>query len=61
VEAAFRQVGLDWREHTVTDKCLFRPTEIMIGRSNASKATERIGWKAKYHMESVARMMIEAD
>jgi GDPmannose 4,6-dehydratase len=60
VEVAFRAVGLDWREHTITDKTLHRPTEIMIGRGNASKAERKLGWKAKYAMEQVATMMVES-
>jgi GDP-D-mannose dehydratase len=42
------------------DEQLLRPTEIMIGRGNASKAEQKLGWKAKYHMEDVVRMMAEA-
>src|SRR6202022_174914 len=45
VAAAFEAVSLDWREHTIIDQTLFRPTEIMIGRGDASKAAERLGWK----------------
>jgi GDP-D-mannose dehydratase len=32
----------------------------MIGRGNASKAEKTLGWKAKYHMKDVVRMMAEA-
>jgi GDPmannose 4,6-dehydratase len=60
VDAAFRTVGLDWRKHTITDKTLYRPTEIMIGRGDARKAEQKLGWKTKYKMDDVARMMVEA-
>src|SRR5262245_57479023 len=60
IDAAFRAVDLDWREHTTTDKTLYRPTEIMIGRGNAGKAAAKLGWKPKYKMDDVARMMVEA-
>ena len=60
IDAAFRAVGLDWRQHTTTDKTLYRPTEIMIGRGNAGKAAAKLGWKAKHKMDDVARMMVEA-
>jgi GDPmannose 4,6-dehydratase len=60
VDAAFRTLGLDWRKHTITDKTLYRPTEIMIGRGDARKAEQKLGWKAKYKMDDVARMMVEA-
>ena len=60
IAAAFEAVGLDWREHTTIDPTLFRPTEIMIGRGDASKAAEKLGWKAKYKMAEVVRMMVQA-
>jgi GDPmannose 4,6-dehydratase len=60
VETAFRVVGLDWREYTVTDKTLYRPTEIMIGRGDASKAALKLGWKAEHTMDDVATMLVEA-
>jgi GDPmannose 4,6-dehydratase len=60
VAAAFAEVGLDWRDHTTTDETLFRPTEIMIGRGDASKASEILGWKAKYKMAEVVQMMVQA-
>jgi GDPmannose 4,6-dehydratase len=60
VAAAFEAVGLDWREHTTIDETLFRPTEIMIGKGDASKAGEKLGWRAKYQMAEVVRMMVQA-
>jgi GDPmannose 4,6-dehydratase len=60
VAAAFRHVGLNWRDHVEVDQTLFRPTEIMISRGKAEKAAKELGWTAKYHMEDVARMLVEA-
>ena len=58
--AAFEHVGLNWREHVIVEKNLFRPTDIMIGRGNASKAAQKLGWSARCKMEDVARMMVQA-
>jgi GDPmannose 4,6-dehydratase len=60
VATAFDAVGLDWREHTTIDQTLFRPTEIMVGQGDASKAAEKLGWKPKYKMAEVVRMMVQA-
>jgi GDPmannose 4,6-dehydratase len=60
VAAAFETVGLDWQEYVVVDKTLFRPTEIMTGRGDASKAAQKLGWAPKYSMREVARMMVDA-
>jgi GDPmannose 4,6-dehydratase len=61
VEAAFRHVGLDWEKYTVIDTSLFRPTDLHMGRANASKAASQLGWQATYQMEDVARMMVAAE
>jgi GDPmannose 4,6-dehydratase len=58
--AAFEHVGLNWRKHVIVEKNLFRPTDIMIGRGNASKAAQKLGWSARCKMEDVARMMVQA-
>jgi GDPmannose 4,6-dehydratase len=60
IETAFEAVGLDWREHTNIDGTLFRPTEIMIGRGDASKAADKLHWQPKFKMTEVVRMMVEA-
>jgi GDPmannose 4,6-dehydratase len=61
VELAFKQVGLDWHEHTVIDSSLFRPTELLVGRANPAKAAAQLGWSAQFHMHDVARMMVQAE
>jgi GDPmannose 4,6-dehydratase len=57
VEAAFAAVGLDWRSHVVIDKSLFRPTDLAVGLGNPAKAYAQMGWKAKYRMPDVVKMM----
>jgi GDPmannose 4,6-dehydratase len=59
IEGAFMNVGLNWRDHVDADAALIRPTEITVGRGNPQKALERLGWKAKYRMNDVVRMMVE--
>jgi GDPmannose 4,6-dehydratase len=61
VESVFTALGLDWQDHVRTNPALFRPTDIMTARANPSKATEKLGWKARYRMRDVARMMVTAE
>lgn len=61
IQEAFTNVGLQWRDHVDADPALIRPTEIMVGRGNPEKAFDRLGWKAKYGMHDVVRMMVEAE
>ena len=60
VAEAFAAVGLDWKQHVVQDPKLMRPSEIAVGRADPSRAAERLGWRARYRMADVARMMAEA-
>ena len=60
VAEAFAAVGLDWQRHVVQDPKLMRPSEITVGRADPSWAAQRLGWKARYRMADVARMMAEA-
>jgi GDPmannose 4,6-dehydratase len=52
-EAAFRQHGLDWKEHVVSDPEFFRPSEIRYSRGNAAKAKSQIGWQPRTRFQSL--------
>jgi len=54
-------VNLDWREHVVLDPALMRPSELLVSRSDPRKAQSHLGWKAKFVMKDVIRMMIESE
>ncbi|MTJ50301.1 GDP-mannose 4,6-dehydratase [Dolichospermum sp. UHCC 0259] len=60
VAATFTSVNLDWRDHVVVDSSLFRPTDLAVGKGNPSKAKIQLGWEARYKMQDVVKMMVEA-
>ncbi|MGR0481578.1 MAG: GDP-mannose 4,6-dehydratase [Candidatus Electronema sp. V4] len=60
VRLAFAEVGLDWREHVISDKKLLRPTDIREGCGNPAKAERELGWKAAFQLEDVVREMVRA-
>lgn len=60
-EAAFTQVGLDWREHTDLSEALMRPTDLAEGLGDASRAREVLGWSPTYRMHDVVKAMVEAE
>jgi GDPmannose 4,6-dehydratase len=60
VAEVFAHLGLDWRSHVEVDKNLFRPTDIAVSCGNPNKAKQKLGWQAKYTMQDVARMMVDA-
>jgi len=60
-QAAFEEVGLNYKDHVEMDKRYVRPTEVdgLIG--DPSKAARVLGWKAKTHWKALAKLMVEAD
>jgi GDPmannose 4,6-dehydratase len=58
ITEAFTVVNLNWREHVDINPTLLRPTDIMIGSANPSKAKNKLGWAAKTKMRDVVRNMM---
>lgn len=61
VEAAFEYVGLNWQEHCIVDKDLYRPAEIYILEGDFSKAKRILGWQPNVHFKELVNMMVDAD
>lgn len=58
---AFAHVGLDYQEHVMIDPAFFRPAEVEVLLGNPGKAERVLGWTPKTSLESLIRMMVEAD
>jgi len=61
LELAFSQVGRDWQDFVEIDERYFRPTEVDELRGDASKAHQRLGWRAKTDLPTLVKLMVEAD
>jgi GDPmannose 4,6-dehydratase len=61
VAEAFRQLGLDWRKHVVSDRKLFRPSDIERSCGNASKARRKLGFRAKVGFKKIISALIQQD
>jgi len=61
IEEVFGTLGLDWKEYVTHDNSLMRPSDIERSVGNPAKAERKLGWKARYKMKDVARMMVEAE
>lgn len=57
IEHAFRFFDLNYRDHLVVNRNLFRPTDIRIGAANPAKASEVLGWRAQVGVETVIEKM----
>lgn len=60
-EVAFGHVGLDWRQHVVTDDRFHRPAEVDLLVGDASRAIAALQWKPRTGFEDLVRTMVDAD
>jgi GDPmannose 4,6-dehydratase len=60
-EAAFAQVGLNWKDHVEVDGKYNRPTEVDALIGDPSKANKELNWKAKTNWKGLVEIMVEAD
>ena len=58
---AFAHVGLDAERHVVIDPKLYRPAEVEMLQGNPAKAKARLGWEARTDLDTLIRMMVDAD
>ena len=60
VRVVFSTVGLDWREHVMSDKSFYRPSDIDWSQGDARLAKEQLGWEARTKMPELAKLMVDA-
>jgi GDPmannose 4,6-dehydratase len=61
VQVSFDRAGLNWEEHVRFDERYLRPTEVDALVGDASKALDKLGWKATVDTAELARIMVDAD
>jgi GDPmannose 4,6-dehydratase len=60
-EAAFAEVGLDYRSFIEIDPIYFRPTEVEHLQADPAKARAQLGWKPETNFDDLVHLMVEAD
>ena len=58
VEVSFAYFDLNWKDHVRQNKSLMRPSEILVNVGDATKAYEKLSWKAKTRMVDVVKLMM---
>ncbi|NOX73040.1 MAG: GDP-mannose 4,6-dehydratase [Alphaproteobacteria bacterium] len=58
---AFSHVGLKADDYVRVDKRHFRPSEVDVLLGDASKAHDKLGWKAETTLEEMVAEMVDAD
>lgn len=61
VEAAFRHVGLDYRNHIQQDPKFLRPKDARCRLGDPSKARKQLGWQPRVGFQELVQLMVEAD
>jgi GDPmannose 4,6-dehydratase len=61
LEEAFSHVGLDWRQHVVTDPKYLRPAEVDLLLGDPAKARAKLGWTPRVTFKELVRLMVDAD
>jgi GDPmannose 4,6-dehydratase len=61
VELAFAHVGLDYRQHVVSDPKYYRPAEVDLLLADPSKARRELGWTPTVGFTELVAMMVDAD
>jgi len=61
VRLAFKLVDLDWKEHVVIDKNLFRPLEVPFLKGDSTKIRTLLGWRPNYSFLELCQEMIDSD
>jgi GDPmannose 4,6-dehydratase len=60
-QAAFAEVGLDYRAYVTDDQRLYRPAEVNILQGDYSKAREKLGWSPTVRFHGLVKEMVAAD
>ena len=58
--AAYAHVGLDWREHVMSDPALVRPLETGRTVANPARARARLGWEPEIGFGQMVHGMVDA-
>jgi len=60
-QAAFAEVGLDYRDYVTDDQRLYRPPEVNILQGDYSKAQQKLGWSPAIKFHALVKEMVAAD
>lgn len=59
IKHTFEELNLNWEEHVISDQTLLRPTDLMNGSANPTKAKDILNWKSKFGLKEIIHEMIK--
>ena len=60
-EVAFSHLGLDYRQHVISDPAYFRPTEVDLLIGDPGKARQKLGWTPRVTFHGLVKLMVDHD
>jgi len=60
VMESFTAVGLNWRDHVISNQSLLRPTDIKVSRADPTLASQVLEWRASTGMRELIQLMINS-
>jgi len=60
ISKVFENFSLDWQEHVITDRSLFRPADILCSRADPTRSKQELGWQPKFDIDEVIAHMCDA-
>ncbi len=60
LETAFGRVNLDWREHTVLNESLMRPSDPIEIKGRPTKASKLLSWEPRVRGSELVAMLVDA-
>jgi GDPmannose 4,6-dehydratase len=58
-DAAFRRVGLNWKDHVRVDQSLLRRADAPLRLANPARAKARLRWTPEVDFERLVAMMVD--
>ena len=59
IKKVFLKVNLNWRDHVISEKSLFRKSDIMKSYGNPSQMEKDLKWKANVSLDQIIEKLIE--
>ena len=61
VELVFQCLGLNWEDHVIVDKDLYRPADIKTIYGDPSKARTELGWEYNLSFNNLVQLLVEEE
>lgn len=61
IQRVFKQLSLDWQEHTDINDSLFRPSDLKYSKANPEKAEKMMGWSAGTRFDDLVGILVKEE